>query len=81
MSEFGDKFDAALERVAQGGTSDPAMKADIARLLEAQNALISRANDNDLTDTEQKDAIKELQEKTLAFANKLAESEPVPTSN
>lgn len=76
MSEYGDKFLAALEKVAAGGNSDPTMRADIAKLIEAQNALIERANNNDLTDAEQKEAIKELQDTNLAFVNKLAVSTP-----
>jgi hypothetical protein len=79
MSEYGDKFLAALEKVAAGGPGDPSIKADIAKLLEAQTALIERANNNDLTDAEQKAAILELQETNLAFVNKLAVSTPPTT--
>lgn len=67
MSKFLDDFYAALEKVAQGGSTDPETKEAVEKIKAALTA-------NDALDKEQSEAI-------MALVDKLAESTPPEDSN
>lgn len=67
MSKFLEDFYAALEKVAQGGSSDPETK-------EAVEQIKAALASNDKLDAEQSEAI-------MALVDKLAESTPPEDSS